>query len=43
MTKPLDFYNTRGMQRISQNLKEYAIKNDFGVRAQPLVRLSLDT
>ena len=39
MTKPLDFYHTHGMQRISQNLKEYAIKNDFGVRAQPLVSI----
>jgi hypothetical protein len=39
MTKPLDVYHTHGMQRISQNLKEYAIKNDFGVRAQPLVSI----
>jgi hypothetical protein len=37
MTKPLDFYQTRGMQRTSQNLKEDVVKNDFGVRAQPLV------
>ena len=38
MTKPLDFYHTRGMQRTSQNLKE-DVKNDFGVRAQPLVSI----
>jgi hypothetical protein len=37
MTKPLDFYQTRGMQRTSQNLKEDVVKNDFGVCAQPLV------
>ena len=39
MTKPLDFYHTRGMQRTSQNLKEYAVKNDVGVRPQPLVSI----
>ena len=39
MTKPLDCYHTRGMQRTSQKLTEYAIKNDFGVRAQPLVSI----
>jgi hypothetical protein len=39
MTKPLDFYHTRGMQRTSQNLKEDVVKNDFGVRAQPLVSI----
>jgi hypothetical protein len=39
MTKPLDFYHTRGMQRISQNLKEDVVKNDFGVRTQPLVSI----
>jgi hypothetical protein len=27
MTKPLDFYHTRGMQRTSQNLKEDVVKN----------------
>jgi hypothetical protein len=37
MTNPLDFYHTHGMQRTSQNLKETVVKNDFGVRAQPLV------
>jgi hypothetical protein len=36
MKKPLEFYHTRSMQGTSQNLKEYAVKNDFGVRAQPL-------
>ena len=35
MTKPLDFYHTRGMQRTSQNLKEDVIKNDLGVRSEP--------
>jgi hypothetical protein len=39
MTKPLDFYHTRGIQRTSQNLKEDVVKNDFGVRAQPLVSI----
>jgi hypothetical protein len=39
MTKPLDFYHTRGMQRTSQNLKEDVVKNDFGVYAQPLVSI----
>jgi hypothetical protein len=39
MTKPLDFYHTRGMQRTSQNLKEDVVKNDFGVRAQPLASI----
>jgi hypothetical protein len=39
MTKPFDFYLTRGMQRTSQNLKEDVVKNDFGVRAQPLVSI----
>jgi hypothetical protein len=39
MTKPLDFYHTRGMQRTSQNLKEDMVKNDFGVCAQPLVSI----
>jgi hypothetical protein len=39
MTKPLNFYNTRGMQRTSQNLKEDDVKNDFGVCAQPLVSI----
>ena len=44
MTKPLvftilDFYHTCGMQRTSQNLKEDVVKNDFGVRAQPLVSI----
>jgi hypothetical protein len=39
MTKPLDFYHTRGMQRTSQNLKEDVVKNDFGVRPQPLVSI----
>ena len=39
MTKPLDFYHTRGMQRTSQNLKEDVVKNDFGVHAQPLVSI----
>jgi hypothetical protein len=39
MTKPLDFYHTRGMQRTSQNLKEDVVKNDFGVRVQPLVSI----
>jgi hypothetical protein len=39
MTKPLDFYHIRGMQRTSQNLKEDVVKNDFGVRAQPLVSI----
>jgi hypothetical protein len=39
MTKPLDFYYTRGMQRTLQNLKEDVVKNDFGVRAQPLVSI----
>jgi hypothetical protein len=27
------------MQRTSQNLKEDVVKNDFGVRAQPLVSI----
>jgi hypothetical protein len=40
--KPLDFYHTRGMQRTSQNLKEDVVKNDFGVRAQPLVSIEHD-
>jgi hypothetical protein len=31
MKKPLDVYLTRGMQRTSQNLKEYAVKNDVGL------------
>jgi hypothetical protein len=31
MTKPFDFYHTRGMQRTSQNLEEDVVKNDFGV------------
>jgi hypothetical protein len=31
--------HTRGMQRTSQNLKEDVVKNDFGVRAQPLVSI----
>jgi hypothetical protein len=39
MTKPLDFYHTRGMQRTLHNLKEDVVKNDFGVRAQPLVSI----
>jgi ribosomal protein S6 len=39
MTKPLDFYHTPGMQRTSHNLKEDVVKNDFGVRAQPLVSI----
>jgi hypothetical protein len=39
MTKPLDFYHTCGMQRTSHNLKEDVGKNDFGVRAQPLVSI----
>ena len=39
MTKPLDFYHTRGMQRTSQNLKEYVVNNYFGVCAQPLVSI----
>jgi hypothetical protein len=39
MTKPLDFYHTRGMQKTSQNLKEDVAKNDFGVRAPPLVSI----
>ena len=39
MTKPLNFYHTRGMHRASQNLKEDVVKNDFGVRAQPLVSI----
>ena len=39
MTKPLDVYHTRGMQRTSQNLKEDVVKNDFGFRAQPLVSM----
>jgi hypothetical protein len=39
MTKTLDFYHTRGMQRTSQNLKEDVVKNDFGVRVQPLVSI----
>jgi hypothetical protein len=39
MKKPLDVYLTRGMQRTSQNLKEYAVKNDVGVRPQPLVSI----
>ena len=39
MTKPLEFYHTRGMQRTSQNLKEDVVKNDIGVRAQPLVSI----
>ena len=39
MTKPLDFYHTRGMQRTSQNLKKDVVKNDFGVHAQPLVSI----
>jgi hypothetical protein len=39
MSKPLDFYHTRGMQRTSQNLKEDVVKNDFGVSAQPLVSI----
>ena len=39
MTKSLDFYHTRGMQRTSQNMKEDVVKNDFGIRAQPLVSI----
>jgi hypothetical protein len=39
MTKPLDFYHTRGMQRTSHNLKEDVVRNDLGVRAQPLVSI----
>jgi hypothetical protein len=39
MTKPLDFYHTRGMQRTSQNLKEDVVKNGLGVHAQPLVSI----
>ena len=39
MKKPLDFYLTRGMQRTSQHLKEYAVKNNVGVRPQPLVSI----
>jgi hypothetical protein len=39
MTKPFDFYHTRGMQRTSQNLQEHVVKNDFGVRAQPLLSI----
>ena len=39
MSKPLDFYHTRGMQRTSQNLKEDVIKNEFGVRAERLVSI----
>ena len=39
MTKPLDFYHTRCMQRTLQNLKEDVVKNDFGVRAHPLVSI----
>ena len=39
MTKPFDFYHTRGMQRTSQNLKKDVVKNDFGIRAQPLVSI----
>jgi hypothetical protein len=39
MAKPLNFYHTLGKQRTSQNLKEDDVKNDFGVRAQPLVSI----
>jgi hypothetical protein len=39
MAKPLDFYHARGMQRTSYNLNEDVVKNDFGVRAQPLVSI----
>ena len=39
MIKSFDFYHTRGMQRTSQNLKEDVVKNDIGVRAQPLVSI----
>ena len=39
MTKPFDFYHTRGMQRTSHNLREDVVKNDFAVRAQPLVSI----
>jgi hypothetical protein len=39
MTKPMDCYHTRGMQRTSQNLKKDVVKNDFVVRAQPLVSI----
>jgi hypothetical protein len=39
MTKPFDFYLTRGMQRTSQNLKKDVVKNDFGIRVQPLVSI----
>jgi hypothetical protein len=39
MAKPLNLYHTRGMQRTSQNLKEDDVKNDFGVRAQPIVSI----
>ena len=39
MTKSLDVYHAHGMQRTSHNLKEDVVKNDFGVRAQPLVSI----
>jgi hypothetical protein len=39
MTKPLDFYYTRGMQITSHNLKKDVVKDYFGVRAQPLVSI----
>jgi hypothetical protein len=42
MTKPKDFYHTRGMQRTSHNLKEDVVKNDFGVRAQPPEHIIID-
>jgi hypothetical protein len=42
MTKPKDFYHTRGMQRTSHNLKEDVVKNDFGVRVQPPEHIIID-
>ena len=46
MTKPLDFYHTRGMQRTSQNLKEDVVKN-YNVLLvfvlNPMLVLSLNT
>ena len=42
MTKPTDFYHTRGMQRTSHNLKEDVEQNYFGDRAQPPEHIIID-
>ncbi|CAC5421897.1 Tyrosine-protein kinase receptor Tie-1,Tyrosine-protein kinase Shark,Melanoma receptor tyrosine-protein kinase,Ack-related non-receptor tyrosine kinase,Tyrosine-protein kinase ZAP-70,Vascular endothelial growth factor receptor 1,Receptor tyrosine-protein kinase erbB-4,Tyrosine-protein kinase SYK,Tyrosine-protein kinase Fer [Mytilus coruscus] len=39
MTKPWDFYHGNNMNRTAQNLEEDVVRNHYGVRAQPLIRI----